>query len=120
MINAKSDYHDNMDGPTWEKYVRNRLVPAFRARYPGCTMILNLDNAPYHLGVTEGCVSLTAPKGVTLKNHLVQQLQQVCEVTEFAVVRKDNLHIIFSSSSDWKKNALRMRLPPQFRAERRA
>ena len=42
------DYHDTMDGEFFVYWVKNRLVPAFVAKYPGKKMILCLDNAPYH------------------------------------------------------------------------
>ena len=38
------DYHNNMDADMFMIWVKNRLVPAFQARYPGKKMILVLDN----------------------------------------------------------------------------
>ena len=43
------DYHDNMDGVMFLKWVENSLIPCFKARYPGKKMILMLDGASYHL-----------------------------------------------------------------------
>ena len=34
------DYHDTMDGKFFMYYIKNRLAPAFKARYPGKKMIL--------------------------------------------------------------------------------
>jgi hypothetical protein len=42
------DYHDNMNSEMFMKWVQNRLVPAFKHRYPGKKMIICQDNAPYH------------------------------------------------------------------------
>lgn len=42
------DYHDNMNGNLYMKWLRNRLLPTFAARFPDKQMILVLDNARYH------------------------------------------------------------------------
>jgi transposase len=42
------DYHDNMDGEGFERWLEYRLMPAFAALYPGKKMILVMDNASYH------------------------------------------------------------------------
>ena len=42
------DYHDNMNGSIYIRWMSNRLVPAFNKRYPGKKMVLVLDNASYH------------------------------------------------------------------------
>ena len=47
---ARGDYHDQMDCDTFMLWMQRRLVPAFESKYPGKTMILCLDNAPYHHG----------------------------------------------------------------------
>ena len=46
--NHVKDYHDTMDGEFFIYWVKNRLVPAFKKKYPGKKCILMLDNAPYH------------------------------------------------------------------------
>lgn len=46
--NHVRDYHDTMDATFFMYWVQNRLVPAFRLKYPGKKCILVLDNAPYH------------------------------------------------------------------------
>ena len=43
-----TDYHKNMDGDGFERWMENRLIPAFEALYPGKKMILVMDNASYH------------------------------------------------------------------------
>ena len=47
---ARGDYHDQMDCDTFMLWMERRLLPAFEAKYPDKTMILCLDNAPYHHG----------------------------------------------------------------------
>jgi transposase len=47
-LNVDEDYHKSMDGEVFMEWVKQRLLPAFRARYRGKQMILVLDNAPYH------------------------------------------------------------------------
>jgi len=42
------DYHDNMNGEMFDKWIRDRLVPTFEKLYPGKEMVLIADNAPYH------------------------------------------------------------------------
>lgn len=45
----KDDYHKNMNGTNFMQWVKQRLIPTFRAKYTnGEKMILVLDNAPYH------------------------------------------------------------------------
>jgi len=70
-----SDYHSAMDGNRFLLWLRNRLLPAFEARYPDKRMYLVLDNAAYHhvhgadwitpsqMNVTE-CVSFLQHHGV--------------------------------------------------------
>ena len=41
------DYHKNMDGDGFERWLENRLIPAFEALYPGKKMILVMGNASY-------------------------------------------------------------------------
>ena len=48
---ARGDYHDNMDCDVFLMWLDRRMVPAFRAKHgPDKTLILVLDNAPYHHG----------------------------------------------------------------------
>ena len=42
------DYHKNMDGTVFMNWIRNRLIPSFKRRYPNKKLILLLDNASYH------------------------------------------------------------------------
>ena len=45
---AKGDYHENMDGTMFLKWINNRLIPTFKAIYGDKKLVLVLDNAPYH------------------------------------------------------------------------
>jgi hypothetical protein len=42
------DYHTNMNGDNFMKWVKERFVPTFEAKYPSKRAALILDNAPYH------------------------------------------------------------------------
>jgi hypothetical protein len=42
------DYHDNMNSDMFVLWVKEKLVPVFEHQYPGKTMVLVADNAPYH------------------------------------------------------------------------
>lgn len=46
----KESYHGNINSKMWYTWLENRLIPAFRARYPGKKVILVMDNASYHKG----------------------------------------------------------------------
>ena len=52
---GRGDYHDNMDGDMFMKWVEERLVPTVRAKYPGKAVYLVMDNAPYHHGHGDDC-----------------------------------------------------------------
>ena len=41
---GRGDYHDNMDGDMFMKWVEERLVPTVRAKYPGKAVYLVMDN----------------------------------------------------------------------------
>ena len=47
---CRGDYHDNMCGEMFMKWMEHRFLPAFKKKYPDKTPILILDNAPYHHG----------------------------------------------------------------------
>ena len=70
-----SDYHNSIDGEAFTLWVKNRLLPAFQACFPGKKMIIVMDNASYHkprdfdwitpykMGKT-ACVSFLTSQGV--------------------------------------------------------
>lgn len=37
---SKGDYHKNIDGEKEYKFFKNRLIPAFNARFPNCILTL--------------------------------------------------------------------------------
>ena len=45
---SDADYHKCMNGENFVLWLKNRLFPAFEAKYPGKKMILLLDNVKYH------------------------------------------------------------------------
>lgn len=56
---------DDMDAETFMKWMKRRLVPAFREKYGDKEMILVLDNASYHHGMADDWKSpLKATKAV--------------------------------------------------------
>ena len=58
---AKDDkelYHGNINSVLWVKWLENRLMPSFKAKYPNKKMILIMDNASYHKPMPEGWVFL--------------------------------------------------------------
>ena len=52
---ATGDYHDNMNGEMFDKWLTERLFPTFEAVFPGKKMILVMDNAPYHHCYSADC-----------------------------------------------------------------
>ena len=50
---AGGDYHENMDGVMFMKWINTRLVPTMRKLHPGKKVFLVMDNAPYHHGRSE-------------------------------------------------------------------
>jgi hypothetical protein len=69
------DYHKNMDGVMFTRWVEKQLLPAFKARYPGKKMTLILDNAPYH---TAGPPDHMKPKSMT-KEKCILELHSLLE-----------------------------------------
>ena len=48
---ARGDYHDNYDTDTFIMWMERRMLPAFKAKHGDeKTLVLVLDNAPYHHG----------------------------------------------------------------------
>ena len=43
-----SDYHTQMNAELFHDYIKNRVIPAFKDKYPGKKMILFVDNATTH------------------------------------------------------------------------
>ena len=79
----KEDYHGNIDKKMWIQWLRLRLIPAFKARYPGMKMILIMDNASYHNPHDDDWVPVAKMK----KAHVAAKLV-AGGVKEFTVVRE--------------------------------
>ena len=66
----KGDYHDNMDGAMFERWLHTRLIPAFEEKYGSdMKMVLVMDNASYHHELNheyfpKGKTPSNAPKGL--------------------------------------------------------
>ena len=50
---AGGDYHENMDGVMFMKWVNTRFVATMKKLHPGKKVYLVMDNAPYHHGRSE-------------------------------------------------------------------
>ena len=69
------DYHKNMNADMFMLWLKRRLIPTFKVLYPGKKMILILDNAAYHHGMSDGWKSpLQATKAENLRT--LRQLEQ--------------------------------------------
>ena len=42
------DYHDNLNATMFLFWLKNKLVPCFERLFPGFSMVVVADNAPYH------------------------------------------------------------------------
>jgi hypothetical protein len=79
----KDAYHGNIDANMFLLWLQNRLVPAFRAKYPGMKMILCMDNASYHNPHEDGWVPVSAMR----KEQLVAALKKY-NITSFSATRE--------------------------------
>ena len=50
---AGGDYHANMDGTMFMKWINTRFVTTMQKLHPGKKVYLVMDNAPYHHGRSE-------------------------------------------------------------------
>ena len=79
---ATGDYHDNFDGDMFAKWLTERLIPTFQARYPGKRCALVLDNAPYHHVHPENSFFCNSPQKSKVE---IQEKLQELEVDEITV-----------------------------------
>ena len=77
------DYHKNMDGYMFANWLEHILLPAFKAKYPEKTMILFMDNAPYHTPIPKNGISVSK---TTKKADLIPELD-LLGITEVTVDR---------------------------------
>ena len=69
---ARGDYHENMNGTMFLKWLKNRLFPTFKALYGKRKLVLVLDNAPYHHVHPEDSFFATGKSKVEIKAKLQQ------------------------------------------------
>ena len=79
----KDAYHGNIDANMFLLWLQNRLIPSFRAKYPGKKMILVMDNASYHNPHEDGWVPVSAMR----KEQLVAALKRY-NITSFTATRE--------------------------------
>ena len=79
----KEDYHGNIDGTMFIQWLRHRLIPAFKARYPCMKMILIMDNASYHNPHDDGWI----PVGKMRKEQVAATLE-AAGVEQFTAERQ--------------------------------
>ena len=98
------DYHKNMNSTMFTNWVRHMLVPAFKKKYPGKTMILFLDNAPYHKKSPEGNV-VTTGRGIT-KQVLCDYADSLTPPLDHIAVERDGESIVFARDTFLKTGGL--------------
>jgi transposase len=86
----KEDYHKNMNGENFMKWVEKRLLVAFDKRYPDKKMILILDNAAYHHVRDERFIDPLLLKRAELIDVLISKAGKI----EMTVVR-DGAEVTF-------------------------
>ena len=67
----KGDYHKNMNGDNFMKWVKYRLLPAFEAKFDKKQLILVLDNAPYHHAHDESFIDVASMNREEVINFLI-------------------------------------------------
>ena len=79
----KMDYHKNMNGDNFMRWVQLCLIPSFEAKYPNKTMILVLDNAPYHHCRGDDYIDIRNMK----RKELLYELMQTAKVKSMKIQR---------------------------------
>jgi hypothetical protein len=103
---AKETYHGNINSILWLKWLNQRLIPAFKARYPGKQMILIMDGASYHMPRT---VDWVPPH--KMKREQLVAAYRTYGITEFRFERrymKNNVEIVRNMhfvEADWNGNS---------------
>ena len=67
---AKGDYHENMNGTMFCRWLKERLFPTFKALFGRRKLILVLDNAPYHHVHPEDCFFASQENKTAIQNKL--------------------------------------------------
>ena len=81
---GRRDYHDTMDGEMFELWLKNRLIPTFKAKYGReMKLILVLDNAPYHHVRPEDAFFATGQNKTVIKEKLEELGAESIDVKPF-------------------------------------
>ena len=108
---TQGDYHDNMDGVMFQRWVQTKLLPAFEARYGSeKKMILIMDNAPYHHCKKDGYLNLSNMN----RSELFREFDHY-ELDEMTVTREDGEHT-FRREAQKSNYAKEKKLAKQARA----
>lgn len=83
---GKRDYHTNMNGDNFMKWVTDKLIPVFEHRFPDKRMALVLDNAPYHHAHDETYVDIPT---INKQKALAKMLE--LGMTSLTVVRSTTM-----------------------------
>ena len=84
------DYHKNMTGGMFLRWLNMQLGPSFEARYPGKKMNLFLDNAPYH---TTGPIDFLKPSSLS-KNLCVTELIKMIDDPKTTPAMREEISVI--------------------------
>ena len=105
----KESYHGNINSEMWLKWLENKLIPSFRAKYKLKKMILVMDNASYHIGREDDYKS---PSEMN-KSDLISAFNKY-EINSFSVERKndDNSTITITFSAPFDARGSRSRSHP--------
>ena len=81
---AQGDYHDNMNGTMFLRWLQQRLIPTFKAVYGDRKLILVLDNAPYHHVRPEDCFFASQENKTSIQAKLVELHKRTIKVLPYA------------------------------------
>lgn len=84
------DYHNCFTSNLFGQWVKERLFPVFKAKYPGKKMVLIMDNCSSHKALAPTSVNLSDTQ---LRADFVSQLRSL-GVTEISVLRKGKVVVI--------------------------
>ena len=69
---AGGDYHANIDGDMFMKWIDERFVPTIKSRFPDKKVYLVMDNTPYHHGRSQDCFFATGKKKDVIQAKLME------------------------------------------------
>jgi len=96
---TEGDYHEIVDGPTFQTWVHDHLIPTFDRIFPGKKIIFIIDNAPYHAAPGPETLKYKSEKKADLCDVLLKK-----DIGEIEVTKSNNrLHF---KVEDVKKAAI--------------